>query len=138
MAVYPQEKLFFVFLNNVESGLFNRLEKDFEALMFGGTVSAPPTAREIPANAGELQAYSGGYTTPSIPVPMHLVIKDNRLWMRWGEDPFLRPLIRTGKDEFFFRAEYAGVRFERNSSGTVDTVTWKWGDSGPLTLTRKK
>jgi CubicO group peptidase (beta-lactamase class C family) len=137
MALYPQEKLYFVFLSNIESGLFNRLPKDFEALIFGGQISAPPVAVEMRAAAEDLKDYVGTYTTPSVPVPMELVIKDNHLWMRWGQDPFLRPIVRTGKDEFFFRSEYASVHFERDAKGRIDKAMWKWGDGQPLTLTKR-
>jgi hypothetical protein len=104
--------------------------------MFGGTPSTPPSVTEAPASVDELTAYAGTYSTASVPVPMELVVKDNRLWMHWGGDPFLRPLIRTAKDEFFFRAEYASVRFERNADRAVASTAWKWGDGQPLILKR--
>lgn len=136
MAIYPQEKLFLVYLSNIESGLFNRTPKDFEAVMFGGMPSTPPSETEAPASADELAAYAGSYSTAAVPVPMELVVRDGRLWMHWGGDPFFRPLIRTAEDEFFFRAEYASVRFQRNADRAVASAAWKWGDGQPLTLER--
>jgi len=67
---------------------------------------------------------------------MELVVRDGHLWMNWAGDQLLRPLIRTGKDEFFFRAEYANVRFERNADRGAASAAWKWGDGQPLILER--
>ncbi len=136
MAFYPQERLFLVYLSNIESGLFNRTPKDFEAVMFGGTPSTPPSVTEAPASFEELAVYVGAYSTAAVPVPMELVVRDGHLWMNWAGDQLLRPLIRTGKDEFFFRAEYANVRFERNADRGVASAAWKWGDGQPLILER--
>lgn len=42
MALYPKEHLYVVVLSNIQSGLFNRLPKDLEAILFGGETSRPP------------------------------------------------------------------------------------------------
>ena len=134
MALYPQEKLYFVFLSNVDSGMFNRLPRDFEALLFGGRPSRPPSSVEAVADPKELNEYAGSYATEAIPAPLKLEVKGNRLWMHWGEDPFSRPMIKTGPDQFFFRAEYAAVHFTRDVNGRIATAEWKWGQAEPLVL----
>jgi hypothetical protein len=44
-------------------------------------------------------------------------------------------LTPTGKDEFFFRYEYAKVRFERDSKGSIVKMVWQWPEGGPLAFT---
>ena len=133
-----KDKIFFVFLSNIESGMFNRLSKDFEAIAFGvGKSSLPPVANDIPHSADGLQEFEGAYTTPDFPAPMHLNVRDGRLWMHWSESPFWRPLIRTGEDDFYMRAEYAAIHIDRDKNGKVVSTSWVWGDQKPLVMTRK-
>jgi CubicO group peptidase (beta-lactamase class C family) len=135
MTIYPHEKIFFVFLNNIESGMTNRLPKDFEALMFGGTPSSAPNVQEV----SEVPSHDleGAFINSDIPVPLNFVLKQNRLWMHWGNNPFLRPLIMTSKDVFFLRAEYATITFQRDDKGTITGMSYKFGDEKPLNFVRK-
>lgn len=137
MAFYYDEKLYFVLLNRVESGMFGRLPRDFEAIMFDtGQLSTPPVAREIADQGRNLDRFVGRYRTKDIPLPQHIEIRDGRLSMHWGDSDFGRPLIRTGPDEFFERAEYGTVRFVRDGEGRVQRAEWSWG-GGPLVLERE-
>jgi CubicO group peptidase (beta-lactamase class C family) len=138
MSLYFKDKIFFVFLSNVESGMFNRLSKDFEAVAFGvGQPSSPPTANQIPKAADGLSEFAGDYSASAFPAPMHLNVKDCRLWMHWSESPFWRPLIRTGKDDFFMRAEYASIHYDRDKDKKIVSASWLWGDQKPLVMTKK-
>ena len=131
MALYPKEKIYLVFLNNVESGLFSRVPKDLEALLFGGKPSSPPAA-QVAAVKSDLTEFAGAYSTKEFPVPLKFEVKDSSLFMHWGETPFQRPLVTTGKDQFFARAEYGSYEFTRDASGKVSGVRAKWdGGGGP-------
>ena len=44
----------------------------------------------------------------------------------------MRILIPTAKDEFFFRYEYARVKFERDEKGNIAKMTWQWPGGEPL------
>jgi CubicO group peptidase (beta-lactamase class C family) len=120
MALYPEQKIYLVFLNNIESGLFSRVPKDMEAVLFGGKASSPPDAAPLPAARNSLAEFAGAYSTKEYPVPLKFEVQDSELFMHWGETPFLRPLIMTGKDQFFARAEYAGYEFIRDGSGSLE------------------
>jgi len=135
MALYPKEHLYAVVLSNVQSGLFNRLPKDLEAVVFGGEVSQPPAVKAAAVSAKELREYAGTYRTKSIPLPQNLTVRDGQLYTQWGSYPFLRMLTPTGKDEFFFRYEYAKVRFERDSKGSIVKMVWQWPEGEPLAFT---
>jgi D-alanyl-D-alanine carboxypeptidase len=137
MALYPEQKIYLVFLNNIESGLFSRVPKDLEAVLFGGKPSSPPDAASVPAAKNSLAEVAGAYSTKQYPVPLKFEIKDSDLFLHWGEVPFLRPLIMTGKDQFFARAEYGSYEFLRDSSGKVSGVSAKWGGGGSLELKRE-
>jgi hypothetical protein len=137
MAVYPEQNIYLVFLNNIESGLFSRVPKDIEAVMFGGKPSSPPESTPVPAVKSSLAGFAGSYSTKEFPVPLKFEVKDSGLFMHWGEGPFLRPLIMTGKDQFFARAEYGSYEFIRDTSGRVSGVTAKWESGGNLELKRE-
>src|SRR4029077_18398661 len=99
-------KIFLVFLNNIESGLFSRVPKDLEAVLFGGKPSSPPDSGQVPVVKNSLAEFAGAYSTKQYPVPLQFEVKDSNLFMHWGETPFRKPLVMTGKDQFFARAEY--------------------------------
>ena len=137
MALYPKERIYFIFLSNIQSGMFNRLPRDFEAVTFGGTPSTPPLANRVSKSEQKLSEYVGAYTTPAVPMPLSLEEKDGHLWMHWGEDVFERPLLMTGKDEFYLRSQYCKILFERDPQGEIVRSVWQWGDNSPLVLTKK-
>ena len=138
ISLYFADKIYFVFLSNIESGMFNRLPKDLESIAFGiGEPSSPAKAPEIAEPRLHLADFGGDYTSPQFPAILHVNVKDGRLWMHWSESAFWRPLIRTGNDDFYMRAEYAAIRFKRDSAGKVITSDWIWGDQPPLVMTRK-
>ena len=131
MALYPKEHIYAVVLSNVQSGFFNRIPKDLEAVLFGGKTSRPPEVKAATMSVAALQEYAGEYKTESIPTPQNLVVRDGKLFMHWGSYPFLRILTPTGKDEFFLRHEYAKVKFERDG-GRVARMVWQWPEGKPM------
>ena len=137
MALYPKEKIYLVFLNNIESGLFSRVPKDLEAVLFGGKPSSPPDAVPVPTAKNALAEFAGAYSTKEFPVPLKFEVQDSSLFMHWGAVPFLRPLTMTGKDQFFARAEYGSYEFTRDTSGKVLGVKGKWDGGGNLELKRE-
>lgn len=132
MALYPREHLYAVVLSNVQSGFLNRIPKDLEAVLFGGERSRPPEVKPVPVPEKRLREYQGTYKAEGIPIPQNIVVRDGKIFMQWGSHPFLRILTATGKDEFFFRYEYASVRFERDQEGTVQKMIWKWPEGEPV------
>jgi CubicO group peptidase (beta-lactamase class C family) len=132
MALYPREHLYAVVLSNVQSGLFNRIPKDLEAALFGGEPSRPPEVKAAAASEAALREYQGAYKAESIPVPQNIVVRDGKMFMQWGSYPFLRILTPTGKDEFFFRYEYAKVKFERDGKGSIMKMVWQWPQGEPM------
>ncbi len=137
MALYPEQKIYIVFLNNIESGLFSRVPKDLEAVLFGGKPSSPPDPAQVPAEKNSIAEFAGAYSTKEYPVPLKFEVKDASLFMHWGAVPFLRPLVTTGKDQFFARAEYGSYEFVRDASGRVSGVSAKWDGGGSLELKRE-
>jgi CubicO group peptidase (beta-lactamase class C family) len=132
MALYPQEHIRAVVLGNIQSGFFNRIPKDLEAVLFGGKISRPPEANPFRAAAQELKSCAGEYATDAIPYHQTLAIQSDALAMRWGEFPFWRGLTPIGKDAFFFRYEYATVRFTRDKAGNVIQMSWQWEGGDPM------
>jgi CubicO group peptidase (beta-lactamase class C family) len=132
VALYAEEHIYAVILSNIQSGLFNRIPKDLEAVLFGGETSTPPAVKGIKVTPLKLEEYAGEYTSKAISYHQTLLVQDGRLCMRWGTFPFLRALIPTGTDQFFLRYEYADVRFERDGSSKVVRMTWKWPEGEPM------
>ncbi|HVH88676.1 MAG TPA: serine hydrolase [Terriglobales bacterium] len=137
MALYPKEHIYAVVLSNVQSGFFSRIPKDLEAVLFGGETSRPPDVKPIAVGEAALRAYQGMYKAEAIPIPQNMVVRDGKLFMQWGSYPFLRILTPTGKDEFFFRYEYAIVKFERDGKGRISKMTWQWPGGEPVAFARK-
>jgi CubicO group peptidase (beta-lactamase class C family) len=135
MALYPKEHLYVVVLSNIQSGLFNRLPKDLEAVLFGGETSRPPEVNPATVSVAALEQYAGKYKAQAIPIPQNLVVQDGQLHVQWGSYPFLRVLTPTGKDEFFFRYEYAKVRFQRDRKGNITKAVWQWPGGEPMVFT---
>ena len=134
MALYPNEHLYAIVLSNVQSGFFGRLPKDLEAVLFGGETSHPTEVKAQVLSAAALEEYAGAYKASEVPIPQNLVVRDGELHMQWGNYPFLRILTPTAKDEFFFRYEYARVRFERDH-GKIARMVWQWPQGKPMTFT---
>jgi hypothetical protein len=132
MALYPKEHLYAVVLGNIQSGFQNRIPKDLEAVLFGGTASRPPAVVPIKLPASKLADYAGEYASEAISYSQTLAVRDGKLVMRWGEFPFSRVLVPAGADEFFFRYEYAMVRFSRDLSGKVIRMSWQWPEGEPM------
>ena len=138
MALYPKDHLYVVVLSNIQSGLFNRVPKDLEAILFGGATSRPPEVKPAAVSAAALEQYAGEYKAQAIPVAQKLVVRDGQLCMQWGNYPFLRILTPTGKDEFFFRYEYAKVHFEWDGGGSITKLVWQWPEGEPVVFTAVK
>lgn len=138
MALYAKEEIYLVFLSNIESGLFSRVPKDLEAVLFGGKPSSPPNVVPVPAAKSSLAEVAGAYSTKEYPVPLKFEVKDSSLFLHWGEVPFRRPLVMTGKDQFFARAEYGSYEFVRDAGGKVSGVNAKWDGGGKLELKREQ
>ncbi|MGA2361489.1 MAG: serine hydrolase [Candidatus Aminicenantales bacterium] len=132
IALYPGEHIYAVVLGNIQSGLFNRVPKDLEKVLFSGETTRPPAVVPVELEVRKLQDYAGEYASDAIPYHQTLAVQDGTLYMRWGQFPFRRALIPTGNDEFFFRYEYATVRFGRDSSGKVVSMSWQWPEGSPM------
>jgi hypothetical protein len=137
MALYPAQEIYLVFLNNIESGLFSRVPKDLEAVLFGGKPSSPPDHAQVSVAKDALSGFAGAYFTKEFPVSLQFELRDAHLFLHWGESPFLRPLTVTGKDTFFVRAEYGSYKFMRDAAGKISGVTGEWDGGGKLELKRK-
>jgi len=138
MALYPKEHIYAVVLSNVQSGFFNRIPKDLEAVLFGGEASRPPELKAAVVSVATLQEYQGQYKAESIPTTQNLVVRDGKLCMHWGSYPFLRVLTPIGKNEFFLRDEYAEVKFENDGKRGIAKMVWQWPEGKPMTFTRIK
>jgi CubicO group peptidase (beta-lactamase class C family) len=134
MALYPKEHIYAIVLSNVQSGLLNRIPKDLEAILFGGETSRPVVLKPQAVGAATLEEYAGGYRAREVPVPQNLSVQNGQLYMQWGSYPLLRILTPAAKDEFFFRYEYARVRFEREK-GKIVRMVWQWPEGEPMTFT---
>jgi hypothetical protein len=64
------------------------------------------------------------------------LLKDVQLYKHWGTYPLFENPYPTGKDEFFFRYEYARVHFERDAKGNVVKSVWQWPQGDPIAFIR--
>lgn len=136
IALYPSEDLYVVFLSNTQSGLFNRVAKDFRAVMLGGDFSTPEVLPKYVVAPTAIATYAGAYRSKDIPVPLNVVIQRDGAYLKWGNYPFMRSLTPIGKDKFFHRAEYAEISFDRDAQGKVIKITWKPSLGDPFSMER--
>jgi CubicO group peptidase (beta-lactamase class C family) len=125
MANYPADGYTVIVLSNVMSGMFQAIGKDIAAILFGGTPSTPPAYRVTPLSRSVMRDYAGTYTCDGIGLPVVIALTDRILGLTFGEYPFKRALTPVANDTFFYRAEYATLRFARDSSGTVRSFTFQ-------------
>ena len=96
--------------------------------------SRPVELKPESVGAATLAEYAGGYRAREVPVQQNLSVQHGQLYMQWGGYPLLRILTPTAKDEFFFRYEYARVRFEREK-GKIVRMVWQWPEGEPMMFT---
>jgi hypothetical protein len=113
-----------VFLNKIESGLFSRVPKDLEALLFGGLASAPPKPEPVFRLRERLRDLMGVYVTNEY-LSRSMWICAVRICSYVGQEPFERRLVMTGKNHFFERAEYGDFEFKRKSNGRAASLIAK-------------
>jgi CubicO group peptidase (beta-lactamase class C family) len=126
IALYPKEHIYAIVLSNVQSGFSERVAKDLEAVLFGGSVSRPPAVDLMTLGERSMRQYVGSYHSAQIPYRQTLATHDGQLAMHWGNDPFWRELAMTDGDNFFLRAEYARIHFQRGQDGFVHRMVWDW------------
>ena len=134
VAIYPQDHIYAIVLNNIQSGFSGRVAHDLEAVLFGGTVSEPPQVTTVILGDRSMRQYIGGYHSNETPYTQTLAVREGQVAMHWGSDPFWREMVMLEGDTFFLRADYARIHFERGSDGFVHRMTWSWPVGGHLTF----
>ena len=139
IAAYQDDDLYFVFLSNVQTGMFNRVPRDLKAVYFGGDVSTVPSSVAF-AEKNSYADLEGSYLTEGEQIPLNVLVKRDKLFIRWGSYPFSRSLTPISKDKFFHRAEYSTLTFERGSDEKVTAIVWQpdGGDTFVLKRLPKK
>ncbi len=132
VALYPNEKLYIVYLSNIQSGLFNRVPRDLNAVIFGGAFSKPLELSEIRFSNTRAKDYVGEFRSKEISIPLNVISKGESLYFKWGNYPFQRGITPISKDKFYHRAEYVNISFERNKSGEIVKMLWQFENGRPL------
>jgi len=124
MSIYAKDSAIIVILGNIQSAVTDRMRTDLAAIAFHEPYQAPrlrPTGhppREL------LRQFAGRYQVgPGFVLTVRA--DGDRLTLAGPEGDYL-PLEPQSDVEFFFRALYVPVAFERDSAGNV--VDLKWGD----------
>jgi CubicO group peptidase (beta-lactamase class C family) len=134
VAIYPQEHIYAIVLNNIQSGFSGRIAHDLEAVLFGGAISEPPRVTTVILGDRSMRQYIGGYHSSETPYTQTLAVREGHIAMHWGSDPFWREMVMIEGDTFFLRAEYARIHFERGGDGFVHRMTWSWPGGAHLSF----
>lgn len=133
MALYPEENVYIVFLSNIQSGLFGRVARDLNAVVFGGEFSKPQELSDVRIPAEKLADYTGEYRSEEIKIPFYIIARSGNLYLKAGVYPHLRGITpQQEEDEFFYRAEYARIGFQRNRTGQIEKMFMRFGNGDPL------
>ncbi|WP_395646443.1 serine hydrolase domain-containing protein [Terricaulis sp.] len=120
---YPESDTIIIVTGNIESGLFQPLQSDLEAIAFGETTSAPSPPLEVPGAAGELTRFAGRYGLgPGR--SMEMAVVDGRLAANAGDG--FTALWPIAPNRFFSRLRYATLTFVE-SDGAIARVDWSEG-----------
>ena len=135
--VYFDDRVTVICLANVESGLFNRWEKELLPIVFEDRepkVYVP--ARMAAIEPERITACVGDYRSDA-GFTFHVVQRQGHLFGTFDDWPVRSYLMPTGDDELFMRSEFATIRLTRKKDGQVDEMTIRWGGQGePTKLTR--
>jgi CubicO group peptidase (beta-lactamase class C family) len=124
MSIYEKDSLITVVLGNIQSAVTDRMRTDLAAIAFHEPYQ-PPRLRPAGHPTPELlREFAGRYEVgPGFVLTVRA--DGGRLALAGPEGDYL-PLDPQSDAEFFFRALYVPVAFERDSTGNV--VDLKWGD----------
>ena len=138
IAIYPKDHIYAIVLSNIQSGFANRIATDLEAVLFGGSVSQPPTVTAVTLGERSMPQYIGTFHSRETPYMQTLAIRDGQLVMRRGNDPFWQEMVMVDGDAFFLRAEYARIQFHRGADGLVHSMTWGRPGGGHVTFEKDR
>jgi hypothetical protein len=138
IAIYPKDHIYAIVLSNIQSGFANRIATDLEAVLFGGSVSQPPTVTAVTLGERSMPQYIGTFHSRETPYMQALAIRDGQLVMRRGNDPFWQEMVMVDGDAFFLRAEYARIQFHRGADGLVHSMSWGRPGGGHVTFEKDR
>jgi CubicO group peptidase (beta-lactamase class C family) len=122
ISIYPHDSLVLVILGNIQSAVADRMRADLAALVFRQPYTVPrlrDTARPAPEL---LRQYAGRYEVA--PGFVLTVRTDGRRLTLAGPEGDYLPLEPETDTDFFFRALYVEVGFERDQGGHVADLKW--------------
>lgn len=122
ISVYPKDSVIIVILGNIQSAVSDRMRIALAALVFDARYEIP-ALRPIGHPAPELlKGYAGRYQVAPGFI-MSVRADGPRLTLAGPEGDYL-PLEPESDRDFFFRALYVPIRFERDPAGAVIDLTW--------------
>ena len=124
MSIYAKDSLIIVVLGNIQSAVTDHMRTDLAAIAFHEPYQPPRLRPTGHPTAELLRKFAGRYEVgPGFVLTVRA--DSDRLALAGPEGDYL-PLDPQSDAEFFFRALYVPVAFERDSTGSV--VDLKWGD----------
>jgi CubicO group peptidase (beta-lactamase class C family) len=136
LIIYFDEPVCVICLGNIQSGLFNSLEKDLTAIAFGHEPekrAANPT-KPVTVASRLLQGCTGHYQGPFF--AFRVILEDDRLYLRFDDSLDRSYLLPTGDDELFMRSGFVRIRTTRGEKAQVKELTMTWPGSEPIKCTR--
>jgi CubicO group peptidase (beta-lactamase class C family) len=135
--VFYEDPVTVICLANTESGLFNRWEKELLPIVFNEEgvqpVRLPKSVRIEPR---WLDACVGHYRS-STGLNLHVARRGKHLFSTFNEWPVRSYLMPTAENELFMRADYASIALNRDPTGQVNELTFRWDAGGdPMKFVR--
>jgi CubicO group peptidase (beta-lactamase class C family) len=122
ISIYPKDSVIIVILSNIQSAATDRMRMDLGALVFHERYQAPTLRPIAMPGRALLAAYTGRYEVAPGFV-MSVRAQGSNLALAGPEGDYL-PLDPESDTEFFFRALYVPIHFERDSTGRVVDLNW--------------
>jgi CubicO group peptidase (beta-lactamase class C family) len=137
LIVFLDQPVYVICLSNIESGLFNRLEKDLTSLALGQEPDKRQVERPTPAEIDPrlLEGCVGRYQGPGL--MLRVILDDGHLYSKFDDGPVRSFLVPTSNDELYMRSGFAKIRVTRNEKGEAAELSLLWGSGGePMKFTR--
>jgi D-alanyl-D-alanine carboxypeptidase len=131
------EPVTIVWLSNIESGLFGRVEKDLIALAFGQEPEKyqAPTPGIKALNQRSFNGLLGIYQGPGF--RLRIIQDKANLFGKFDEGPWRALLQPVADDELYMRTRFAKMRVSRDKNGQATQLHILWGGEGdPMILNR--
>lgn len=128
---FDNQDVSIIFLSNINSGALNVLKDGLTNIVFGEDYKTFQVRETTSIRSENLNDYTGKYIFPE-DFYFTIVKKEDGLYFRWMDTPFLQYLTPISKNKFIMRSRYDKLTFVKDAEGNVKHVVYDQGGEGTI------